>query len=119
MHERFEYFDKKIKKHVEKALRETKEGDLFYYEYGGEMSISADLANYFSFLFPEKEIVVVYIRGAKANISGRGKGIRTKVLNAIKGLDGATGGGHEDAVGAMVLADDLKKFRQRLSPISK
>jgi single-stranded DNA-specific DHH superfamily exonuclease len=44
----------------------------------------------------------------------RGKKIREKVLKAINGLEGATGGGHEDAVGAQVRVEDLEKFRERL-----
>ena len=43
----------------------------------------------------------------KANISVRGKKIRDKVLMAIRDLDDATGGGHEDAVGAKIKVEDI------------
>jgi oligoribonuclease NrnB/cAMP/cGMP phosphodiesterase (DHH superfamily) len=119
MHSRFNLIDKKFKKFISKALFEGEaSSEVIYFEYGGDMSISADLANYLSFLFPEKEVIVVYISGTKANISGRGKSIKNKILSAIEDLEGATGGGHEDAVGAQVLIEDLKIFHDRLLPSS-
>ena len=51
----------------------------------------------------------------KANISVRGKKIKERVLNVIKNLENATGGGHEDAVGAKINTDDLEKFRNELA----
>ena len=33
---------------------------------------------------------------------------------AIKNLEGATGGGHEDAVGAQINVEDIEKFREKL-----
>jgi nanoRNase/pAp phosphatase (c-di-AMP/oligoRNAs hydrolase) len=65
-----------------------------------------------SYLFPDKIIVVIYASGIKANISLRGKNIRDKFLNSISDLDGATGGGHEDAVGAQIKTSDIEKFKE-------
>ena len=113
MHQRFDYFDKKFNKFIEKALEERNESeDFVYFQYSGDLSISADLSNYLNFLYPKRDVIVVYVSGVKGNISGRGKGIREKVLKAIEGLEGATGGGHEDAVGAQVLIEDLPKFKK-------
>jgi single-stranded DNA-specific DHH superfamily exonuclease len=120
MHQRFDYFDKKFQKFIEKALEGADDYEnLIYFQYAGDLSISADLSNYLNFLFPEKDVIVVYVSGVKGNISGRGKGIRERVLKAIENLDGATGGGHEDAVGAQVLIDDLPEFKKSLLPESK
>ena len=55
--------------------------------------------------------------GAKANISIRGKKTRSKVLEAIKGLEGATGGGHEDASGAQVRLSDIDIFKDRMKEL--
>src|SRR3989339_830490 len=70
--------------------------------------------NDFSFLFPDKIIVIAYVSGYKANISGRGKNIRKIILEIIGGLEGATGGGHQDAVGAQVQIEDLEFFKKEL-----
>jgi single-stranded DNA-specific DHH superfamily exonuclease len=120
MHLRFDHLDKRLKKFTSKAReKENIYGETIYFEYGGDLSISADLSNYLSFLFPGKDVIVVYLSGSKGNISGRGKGIREKVLKALKGLENARGGGHEDAVGAQVMIEDLPEFKNRLLPESK
>jgi single-stranded DNA-specific DHH superfamily exonuclease len=79
--------------------------------------MSADISNKLKFLFPEKAVVVVYTRGYKANISARGKNIKKIILEGIDGLEGATGGGHEDAVGAQVKIKDLEEFEKRIKKI--
>lgn len=81
---------------------------------GGDLSISADLSNELSYLFPKKVIVVAYITGMNANISVRGKRIRGIILKVIKGIDGATGGGHEDAVGCKLRVGDLERFKENI-----
>lgn len=115
MHSRFEQINKKYSRLIEKAVAIEKNfGKILFFQYGGDLSISSDLANELSYRFPKKIIVVVYIAGAKANISMRGKNVRNLILKAIEGLNGATGGGHEDAVGAQVKIEDLEIFRERL-----
>ncbi len=114
MHARFQQLQKKYWKLLEKAKAIADDKKLLFFQYAGDLSISADLANELSYLFPDKVIVVVYISGIKGNISIRGKKIRKKILEAIAGLEGATGGGHEDAVGAQVRVEDLEKFRERI-----
>ena len=89
-------------------------GKILFFQYGGDLSISADLSNELSYRFSGKVIVVIYLAGVKANISVRGKSIREKVLKALEGLEGARVGGHEDAVGAQVRIEDLEIFRERL-----
>ena len=82
------------------------------------MSISADLANQLSYEFPDKIILVVYVSGIKANISGRGKNVKDIVLEAISGIEDATGGGHEEAVGARMKIDYLEKFKERVNNLA-
>ena len=76
------------------------------------------MANQLSYEFPDKVIIVVYFRGDVANISLRGKGdIIGITLKAIKGIDGATGGGHENATGAKISVSDLPKFKERIEKL--
>jgi len=114
MHERFRYIDAKKNKLIEKAKRIMNDSNFLFFQYKGDLSISSVLAGELKYLFPDKVVVVVYIVGIKANISVRGKNIKEKVLKAIEGLEDATGGGHEDAVGAKVRMQDLEEFRRRL-----
>ena len=114
MHERFEQIESKYKKLLRKAIIIGKESQsILFFKYGGELSISADLSNELIYRFPKKIIVVIYLAGIKANISVRGKNIREKVIESIKDLNGATGGGHKDAAGAQVRAEDLEEFMSR------
>jgi single-stranded DNA-specific DHH superfamily exonuclease len=117
MHKRFREIDKKYKKLLERAKSITNDRKLFFFKYGGDLSISSDLSNELIYRFPDKIIAVAYVLGDKANISLRGKKIRKIVLEVIKDFEDATGGGHEQAVGVKVRLEDLEKFRKRLGEI--
>ncbi len=114
MHQRFKQIYKKYEKLIEKAKSLATENKLLFFQYGGDMSISADLSNELTYLYPEKIIVVVYVTGIKANISTRGKKVRDIVLKAVEGLEGATAGGHENAVGGQMKVEHLEKFRENM-----
>jgi single-stranded DNA-specific DHH superfamily exonuclease len=115
MHYRFDQIESKFQKFVEKASEiGVKSEKILFFQYGGDLSISSDIANALAYRFPDKFICVVYVAGIKANISVRGKKALSKVVKAIEGLEGATGGGHEEASGAQVKFDDLNVFRKRL-----
>ena len=60
--------------------------------------MSADIANKLSYLYPDKNILVAFIRGVRVNLSMRGNGIREKAVEAISNFPMATCGGHENAV---------------------
>jgi len=112
--QRFKQVNSKYSRLIDKARNFVK-GNILFFQYGGDLSLSADIANELFFLFPDKLIVVAYIKGAKANVSLRWeKDVRKVTLNALKGLEGATGGGHEHATGAQVSVEDLPKFRENL-----
>lgn len=115
LHHRFKQVESKYQKLLEKAIfiGKNKEKILFF-QYGGDLSITSDLANELIYLFPDKLVVAVYIKGAKANISARGKNSRKILLKAIKDLENATGGGHENAVGGQINAEDVEIFREKL-----
>jgi single-stranded DNA-specific DHH superfamily exonuclease len=114
MHIKFKQIIKKSEKFVEKAKFLANEDKFLFFQYSGDLSISSDLSNELTYLFPDKIVVVIYLAGIKANISVRGKKIKSLVLNSLKNLEGATGGGHEDAVGAQVRIADLEKFKQNM-----
>jgi len=112
--QRFKQINSKYSKLVEKAKKFAK-GKLLFFQYGGELSISADIANELIFLYPDKLIVVAFIKGSKANVSLRWEeDVREVTLKAIEGLEGATGGGHEHATGAQVSVEDIPRFKENL-----
>ena len=120
MHEKFNIISKKYNKFIEKAKSEVKESDkLVFFEYGGNMSMSAALSNRLSYLFPGRFIFVAYIKEDFVNISGRGKNVKTILEKVLKDFDNAKGGGHEDAVGARIMKRDLEKFREKVKDILK
>jgi len=113
IHLRYRQVNKFYSKMLEKAKKiARKSGRFAYFQYGGELSLSSDIANELAYLFPNKIIMVAYIKGAKANLSIRGKNIRELTLEAIKGIESATGGGHENATGAKVGVEDLEQFKK-------
>jgi hypothetical protein len=109
---RYSEINSKYQQLMEKAR--SQEGEkIIYFQYGGSLSLSANLANQLSYEFPEKIIIVVYLRGDVANLSLRGPGdIRKLTLDAIQGIEGATGGGHEGATGAKMCVSDLPRFKE-------
>jgi single-stranded DNA-specific DHH superfamily exonuclease len=64
-------------------------------------------------LYPKKYIVVAFKNGAIANLSMRGKNVRKILEKIIEKLEGASGGGHEEAVGARIKVEDLDKFKEQ------
>lgn len=112
---RFAQIDLKYQRLLKKAITTgKKQGKILFFQYGGDMSISSELANELSYIFRNKIVVVLYIKGIKANISLRGKNVRSTFLKSIEGFEGATGGGHEDAVGGQIKIEDIKRFRENI-----
>ncbi len=97
---------------IEKAKKEIK-GNLIFFDYGGELSISSDISNELSYRYPDKYVVVAYKKGATSNLSLRGKNVKKILDKVLKEVDG-NGGGHEDAVGARIKTEDLNKFKEIL-----
>ncbi len=117
---RFNKINERHQKLMEKAMQYAKKEKLLYFQYSGDLSISADISNELIYRYPDKIVVVVYIKGAKANVSIRGKDdVREMTLFSIKDIDGATGGGHKHATGAQVPVEDLPRFRENMLKIMK
>ncbi len=113
VYKRFKEIDKRYTKLLEKAIDSAGSEKILFFKYGGDLSISSDLANGLMYKFPEKIIVVGYVSGVKINLSVRGKKIRGFVLDAIEDLEDSTGGGHENAIGARIKKEDWEIFKER------
>lgn len=103
-----------VKKKYDSLILKAQENvseNLVFFEYSGDLSISADLSNGLVHLYPDKYVVVVYRKEGVANMSLRGRNVRVvlaRVLNVVAG----SGGGHEMAVGARISAKDVDKFKE-------
>ncbi len=107
----------RIRKKYDSLLEKAQEsifGNLIFFDYSGEISISSDIANELSYRNPNKYIAVSYIKGPISNISLRGKNVKRILAKILKKFNDATGGGHKDAVGARIRTEDLAKFREAL-----
>ena len=106
-----------IRKKYDLLLEKAKNkiiGNLIFFDYSGDLSISGDLSNELSYVYPGKYIAVAYRSGGVSNVSLRGKNVR-RILEGVLGkFEGASGGGHEDAVGARIKTEDLEKFKESL-----
>lgn len=110
---RFNEIKRKYNALVDKAKQGVL-GNLIFFEYSGDLSISSDISNELSYVYPEKYIVVAYKKGGISNISLRGKRVKHILERILKKIENASGGGHEDAVGARIRTDDLNRFKEIL-----
>ncbi len=117
IYKRFQEVDKKYQKILDKAKKCSTSSKLLFFKYAGDTSMSSDIANALKYLFPDKFIVVVYNKGFKANVSARGKDVKKIILAAIDGLESATGGGHDNAVGAQIRKEDIEEFEKRVKKL--
>ncbi|MBD3252692.1 hypothetical protein GF386_03105 [Candidatus Pacearchaeota archaeon] len=116
---RFSEINSKYQLLMEKARNQIK-GKLVYFQYGGPLSLSANISNQLIYEFPNKVIVVVYIKGDVANISLRSYkdvDVRKLTLDAISGIEGASGGGHKNATGAKMSVSDLPRFKDKIEKL--
>ena len=101
---------------LERAKNEVS-GKLIFFSYSGEMSLSAELSNELIHIYPDKYVVIAYLRQGLVNLSLRGKKV-LKIFEKLKGeISGLEGGGHEDAVGGRVSAGELDNFKKALEKL--
>ena len=114
---KFEEINKRYQQLIARARDKASE-KLIYFKYEGEVSMSSNLANQLSYEFPDKVVIVVYLNGDLANVSLRWSGdVRKLTLEAIKGIEGSSGGGHREATGAKMLASDLPIFEEKIKEL--
>ncbi|GIU68366.1 MAG: hypothetical protein KatS3mg001_216 [Candidatus Pacearchaeota archaeon] len=114
IHKRFSEVYKKYEKLLLKAKSQVNKEKLLFFKYSGELSISGHLSNELIYNYPDKIVLVAYIKGLKTNISMRGKKSLKILLESIKGIEGASGGGHEEAVGGQIPTNKLDEFKENL-----
>ena len=91
------------------------ENKLVFFNYGGQMSMSSDLSNELSYLFPKHHICVSYSLGPNTNVSLRGEGVAKILEKLLPKFQDARGGGHANAVGARIKTEDVARFKEELA----
>jgi len=81
--------------------------------------MSSEISNKLYHNHKDKLIVVAFRRPEKINISIRGENALKITKQAIANIEDATGGGHENATGAMIPVDSLYKFKQNIKQLTK
>ena len=111
-HSRYMRLNEFYNKQVDKAEEDFDDkSDILFFTYSGEMSMSSQISNKLYYSHRDKLIVVAYKRPEKANVSIRGKNALDVTKRAIENIEGATGGGHKEATGAMIPIDGFEKFK--------
>lgn len=120
LHKRYNQLNEFFKKQLEKAEKYFDENSpLLFYSYSGNTSMSSELSNALYYSHKDKLIVVAFKRPEKVNVSIRGKNALEITLKTIEEIEGATGGGHSEATGAMIPIDDFEKFKEKIKELSK
>jgi len=121
IYKRFKQINAKYSKLLEKAKKfgKIKNKKVLFFSYGGDLSISGELANELFYLFPQKIVAVAYTKGSEAKISLRGAvDIRYLTEKAITNIHGRFGG-HKNACAATIALEDVPKFIEQLEKESE
>ncbi len=116
-HYRFNVINSKLDDLIEKAKKKSGSENIIFFKYAGDTSMSADVANKLSYLYPKKIIVVAYLKGSRINLSLRGKDVKALVGRATAGMKFVTFGGHNDAIGAQMDETQLDEFEKNLTSL--
>jgi single-stranded DNA-specific DHH superfamily exonuclease len=117
IHNRFNQLKKSYDKLMTRAEEQISSSKLIFFTYSGEMSISSEIANGLYFKHKDKFIVVAYRGPDKVNVSIRGKNAKKITEKLISEIEGATGGGHEEATGAQIPSDKFEDFKQKVEEL--
>lgn len=119
LHYRYNQLRSNYERLMERAEKQVSNSKLILFSYSGETSMSSELANGLYFNHKDKFIVVAYKKVDKITISIRGKDAKRIIAKTIEGIDGATGGGHEEACGAQIPLDKFDEFRKKIEELLK
>jgi len=113
--ERYEFLNKTVKKMVEKAEQDIDRKNKFlFFTYSGDMSLSQHISDELMSKHSDLRIAVGFIKGGYVKFSLRGEKIRTIMMDAMKDIEGAKGGGHEFSCGAQMNAEHIDVFKKNL-----
>jgi len=119
-HKRYSELNGFFRKQIDKAESNYNPSNpVLIHTYSGNTSMSSEISNRLYYNHQDKLIVVAFKRPEKVNISLRGKRALEVTTKAIENIDGATGGGHEVATGAMVPIDDWETFKKKVLELTK
>ena len=97
---------------------------LIFYFIRPKYRIKAPLNTQLSFKYPESTIIILQesedgMIGISARRRDEKLAVNELLENAVRGLKGASGGGHVPAAGAKIRKQDLQKFKENLIGILK
>jgi len=117
-HKRVNQLEEFFQKQIQKAESQVdKNSSVIFFTYSGNTSMSSEISNRLAFNYKDKLIIVAFLRPEKANISIRGQRALEITKAATKDILGATGGGHEEATGAMVPISDFERFKSNIKKL--
>ncbi len=120
LHKKAKFLNSIYNKLMDKAECQIDEkADLLFFVYGGEVSMSSEVSNGLLFNHPKKLIIVAYKRPDKINLSVRGEKAREVLVDVLEGIEGASGGGHEKACGAVIPSEYWEKFKEKFKAIAR
>lgn len=120
LHKRYSQLNEFFKKQIAKAEANfEKDSPLLFYSYSGNTSMSSEISNALYYAHPDKTVIVAFKRPEKVNISIRGKNALELTQELVKDIEGATGGGHIEATGAMIPIDEFDKFKAKAIELSE
>ena len=118
LHNRYSQLDEFYNKQIDKAEQAfDNKSPVLFFTYSGNTSMSSEISNKLYYNHKDKLIVVAFKRPEKANVSIRGKNALAITKQVIENIEGATGGGHEQATGAMIPIDDFDKFKENIKQL--
>ena len=91
--------------------------NIIYFSYAGATSMSAIIASKLYFENSKKLIIVAYKRPEKLNLSIRGKESLNVTKKILEKIEGATGGGHTEATGAMIPTTQIEEFEKLIKEL--
>jgi single-stranded DNA-specific DHH superfamily exonuclease len=116
--------EREIQKHMRlyKEQRETF-GKINLYKFNPKYPIKSSVTSALSFKYPKSTILLYLKQGDQIRVSARSTGgtvnVNKLLVECIKGLEGASAGGHDRASGAVFKAKDLHKFKKNLKGYAK
>lgn len=99
------------------------EKDFIYYEIKPKYHSKSPLSTILGLKYPHKSVIIVDMRQNPISASARRKDAKVKINkvleHALKGIKGASAGGHIVSAGAVIPRKDFQKFKIKLLKILK